>query len=330
MLEPGAAQKAPRNVLVWHVHGSWTQAFVAGAHRYLIPVAADRGSGGIGLAGRSWPNAREVALEELRQCDIDLVVLQRPEEVELLAQWAGRRAGVDLPAVYVEHNAPRPHAERSRHPLADQSDIPLIHVTDFNRLMWDNGSAPTQVIDHGMADPGQLYTGDIPRVAAMINEPVRRARTVGTDLLQPLSAYGQIDVWGMGTEALSADNGAVIGRGDVAAPQLWTQVARRRVYLHTARWTSLGLSLVEAMFLGMPVVAVGTTMAPFVVPTEAGVVSADVCALGSGVREFLNDHAAAVAAGKAAREFATTRFGLKRFLTQWDEVIDQVIEEQRS
>lgn len=33
-------------------------------------------------------------------------------------------------------------------------------------------------------------------------------------------------------------------------------MARRRVYLHTARWTSLGLSLLEAMHLGMPVVAV--------------------------------------------------------------------------
>ncbi|OBJ54893.1 glycosyltransferase [Mycobacterium sp. 1423905.2] len=330
MSEAGAAQKAPRSVLVWHVHGSWTQAFVAGPHRYLIPIAPDRGSGGIGLAGRSWPNAREVPLEGLRDCDVDLVVLQRPHEAELVCRWVGRTPGVDLPAVYVEHNAPRPHAEQSRHHLAERSDIPLIHVTDFNRLMWDNGSAPTRVIDHGMADPGHLYTGDILRVATMINEPVRRGRTVGTDLLEPLSAHGQIDVWGMGTEALGGQHRGVVGRGDVLAPRLWAQVASRRVYLHTARWTSLGLSLVEAMFLGMPVVAVGTTMAPFVVPPEAGVVSADVIRLGQGLRDFLNDHAMAVAAGKAAREFATARFGLKRFLSEWDEVIHQVIEEQRS
>jgi glycosyltransferase involved in cell wall biosynthesis len=30
-------------------------------------------------------------------------------------------------------------------------------------------------------------------------------------------------------------------------------MARRRVYLHPVRWTSLGLSLIEAMHLGMPV-----------------------------------------------------------------------------
>ncbi|UGU22409.1 glycosyltransferase [Mycobacterium avium] len=320
MLDPVRA----KNVLVWHVHGSWTQSFVAGRHRYLIPVAPDRGPDGIGLAGRCWPNAREVAFEDLADRDIDLVVLQRPHEAELVARWAGRRVGVDVPAVYVEHNTPRPSAAQTRHPLADRADIPLVHVTDFNRLMWDNGIAPTRVIDHGVADPGPLYSGEIPRVATMINEPGRRGRIVGADLLEPLSAYAQIDVWGIGTEGLCANRGAVRGRGDVPTPRLFGDVARRRVYLHTARWTSLGLSLIEAMLLGMPVVAVGSTMAPFVIPCEAGVVSADPARLGEGLRGFLDDQARAVAAGKAARDFATARFGLKRFLADWDRVIGEL------
>jgi len=37
----------------------------------------------------------------------------------------------------------------------------------------------------------------------------------------------------------------------------------------------------------------------------------------------LNDHAMAEAAGKAAREFATARFALERFLTEWDQVIEE-------
>lgn len=319
MSDPGRAKR----VLVWHVHGSWAQAFVAGGHRYLIPVAADRGQGGIGLAGRSWPNAQEIPLEDLAAEDIDLVVLQRPHEEELVARWTGRRPGLDLPAVYVEHNAPREHAAQTRHPLAERHDIPLVHVTAFNRLMWDSGRAPTRVIDHGVADPGQLYTGDVPRAATMINEPARRGRVVGADLLEPLSKYAQIDVWGIGTEGICVNRGAVTGRGDVAAPQLWRQIARRRVYLHTARWTSLGLSVIEAMLLGMPIVAVGSTMAPFVIPAEAGVVSPDPVTLGEGLRDYLDDHATAAAAGKAAREFATARFGLDRFLAEWDQLIEE-------
>jgi glycosyltransferase involved in cell wall biosynthesis len=202
-----------------------------------------------------------------------------------------------------------------------------VHETDFNALMWDNGIAATEVITHGIADPGGLYSGEVLSAATMINEPLRRWRTVGTDLLEPLSAYAPIDVWGIGTDGLNVElrcGSRVTGRGDVSTPDLWADVAQRRVYVHTARWTSLGLSLLEAMVLGMPIVSVATTMAPLVVPDEAGVVSADVTSLGNALQRFLTDHGAAMAAGKAAREYALAHFNLERFLTDWDELIDDV------
>lgn len=312
-----------RALLAWHVHGSWMQALVAGAHRYLVPVNAARDADGRGLLGRDWPQAREVDAHRLRDEDIDLVILQRPAEIELAERWTGRRPGVDLPAVFVEHNAPRPRAVDSVHPLADRTDIPIVHVTDFNRLMWDCGRAPTLVIDHGIADPGHRYSGELAAAATMINEPLRRWRTVGADLLAPLGARVPVDVWGIGTAALAGQGWpGVCGRGDVPGPQLWPEVARRRVFLHTARWTSLGLSLLEAMFLGMPVVAVASTMAPLVVPAEAGVVSADVETLAAALERFISDPPAAAAAGKAARDFALAHFSLDRFLRDWDRLID--------
>jgi glycosyltransferase involved in cell wall biosynthesis len=310
-----------RSVLVWHVHGSWTEAFVAGRHRCVIPVNEERDADGRGLCGRDWPRAQEISLQHLSDEDIGMVVLQRPGEIELVTRWLGRRPGIDIPAVYVEHNTPRPFAVDSVHPLARRDDIPLIHVTDFNRMMWDNGIAPARVINHGIADPGHLYTGQIAAAATMINEPRRRWRTVGADLLEELSAHVPIDVWGIESEALS-QAGRVCGQGDVAAPQLLHLVAQRRVYLHTARWTSLGLSLIEAMYLGMPVVAVASTMAPLVVPQEAGVVCADVTTLAHALEGFVTDLPAAAAAGKAARDFAMTHFALDRFLAEWDDVIE--------
>ena len=48
------------------------------------------------------------------------------------------------------------------------------------------------------------------------------------------------------------------------------ELARRRAYLHLCRWTSLGLSLIEAMAIGMPVVALATTEAVVAVPPDAG------------------------------------------------------------
>ena len=138
-----ALADSARALLVWHVHGSWTESLVAGRHRYVVPANSARDADGRGLCGRNWPRAQEVSSQRLRDEDIDLVILQRPHELDLTEQWLGRRPGIDVPAVYVEHNAPRPSPVDSIHPMAGRTDIPVVHVTDFNRLMWDNGKSRT-------------------------------------------------------------------------------------------------------------------------------------------------------------------------------------------
>jgi Glycosyl transferases group 1 len=304
-------------LLLWHVHGSWTTAFVQGQHEYVIPVLPDRGPDGRGRARTwTWPDTVvERAPQELG--DIDVVVLQRPHELDLAREWTGR---TDIPAVYVEHNAPEPHPGTSRHPLADRDDIPLVHVTNFNELYWDSGQAPTRVIEHGIVDPGPQYTGELPRVAVLINDPGRRGRLVGTDLLARFSDVAPLDLFGMNVDGLIG----VAPHENLPQRVVHTKMARRRLYLHTARWTSLGLSLIEAMHLGMPVVAVAGTEAAEAVPSPAGVVSTDIARLSAAVRDYLNDPEAARMAGKAARGYALERYGLGRFLADWDGLLEEV------
>ena len=167
-------------VLLWHVHGSWTTAFVQGRHEYLLPVTPDRGPDGLGRARTwDWPaSAREVSPEALREEDVDVVVLQRARDLELVRAWLGREPGREIPAVFLEHNAPglEPHdgpVPHTRHPLADRDDIPIAHVTHFNRLFYDNGRAPTTVIEHGIVDPGERWTGELARAAVRhyVDEP---------------------------------------------------------------------------------------------------------------------------------------------------------------
>ena len=107
--------------------------------------------------------------------------------------------------------------------------------------------------------------------------------------------------------------GDVGGLDDVPQDRLHDEMARRRVYLHPNRWTSLGLSLLEAMHLGMPVVALATTEVPEAVPPAAGVVSNRVDVLADGLRAFVADPGAAQAAGQVARRTALERYGLGRF-----------------
>lgn len=311
-------------ILMWHVHGSWTTSFVQGDHEYLLPVTPGRDSDGLGRARTwDWPaSAVEVPHDRLADTDFDLVLLQRPHEIELAERWTGRRPGRDVPAVYVEHNTPGGEVPFTRHPLADQSDIPVVHVTHFNRLFWDCGDAPTDVVEHGIVDPGHLYSGDWARAAVVVNDPVRRWRAVGTDLLPGLSETAALDVFGMNVHRL---NDAL----DIPGDRLWTfedlpqdrlhmELARRRVYVHTSRWTSLGLSLLEAMHLGMPVVALATTEAVAAVPPEAGVVTTRPDELKAAVWRFVHDPSEAQVVGAAAREAALSRYGLGRFLADWD------------
>jgi hypothetical protein len=327
------------NVLLWHVHGSWTTAFVQGRHDYLLPVMAGPGGrrspDGLGRARTwDWPaSAREVTPEALREERVDVVVLQRTRDLELVREWLGREPGRDLPAVFLEHNAPGlepgdgpvPH---TRHPLGDRDDIPIAHVTHFNRLFYDNGRAPTTVIEHGIVDPGERYTGELARAAVVTNEPVRRGRTVGADLLPGLARVAPVDVFGMGLaglhETYGLDPDRVTLHDDPPQAAMHAELARRRVYVHPVRWTSLGLSLLEAMHLGMPVVGLATTEAVEAVPAEGGVLSTRPERLWEAVREFLHDEDAARLAGKAARAAALERYGLDRFLRDWDVLLEEV------
>ena len=109
--------------------------------------------------------------------------------------------------------------------------------------------------------------------------------------------------------------------GDLPQHRMHDEMARRRVYLHPLRWTSLGLSLLEAMHLGMPVVAVATTEALY---RRARVCSTDVERL---VRELR------VLAAEPERREPWARPGGRTCcagtastssLTSWDDVLDQV------
>ncbi|SCF05578.1 Glycosyl transferases group 1 [Micromonospora coriariae] len=320
------------NVLLWHVHGSWTTSFVHGRHRYLVPVTADRGPYGLGRARTyDWPaHAVEVAPEELRGTEVDLVVLQRPEELELAERWLGRRPGRDLPAVYVEHNTPRGDVPNTRHPMADRDDLLLTHVTHFNELFWDSGGTRTAVVEHGIVPPRVEWTGDLDRLAVVTNEPVRRWRVTGTDLMPRFAAVAPLDVYGMGVAglpealAIAGDpGGPVTGHEDLPQDRMHAEVARRRAYLHLCRWTSLGLSLIEAMAIGMPVIALATTEAVDAVPPDAGVLSTRVDTLVEAARWLAGDREAALRLGARAREVTKQRFGLDRFLADWDRLLEE-------
>jgi hypothetical protein len=309
-------------VFMWHVHGSYQTALVRGPHDYLLPVLPDRGPDGRGRAQTwDWPaNAIEITPEQAADEDVDVLVVQRPHELELAERWLGGRRP---PTIYLEHSSPQGRIAEMRHPAADRDDLLLVHVTHFNAVFWDAGGTPTRVVEHGIVDPGARYTGELPRAAVVINEARRRARVTGTDLLERFAHAAPLDLFGMDARSLDRGNG-LRAIEDLPQADLHAEMARRRVYLHPIRWTSLGLSLLEAMHLGMPVVALGTTEVHEAVPAAAGVVSTKLDVLAGAMRRLVNDPDEAAERGRAARAAALERYGLARFLSDWDEILEEV------
>jgi hypothetical protein len=295
-------------------------AFVQGGHEYVVPVLPDRGADGRGRAQTwEWPkNVAEIAPSDLAGFKPDIVILQRPHEYELVQSWLGLRPGTDVPALYVEHNAPQGRINAMRHPAADWKGVHVVHVTNFNDLFWDCGNRPTHVIEHGIIDPGYRYTGEVAACAVVINEPQRRARVTGTDLLERIQSRVPIELFGMGA-------GARGGYENLPQDRLHGEIARRRIYFHPIRWTSLGLSLIEAMQLGMPVVALATTEIPEAVPDGTGIISTNVRTLVESLERLLDDPDRCRDLGRHARAHARKRYGLERFLQDWDRLFQEIV-----
>jgi hypothetical protein len=315
-------------ILAWHVHAAWMTSFVQGPHEYLVPVLPDRGADGMGRAQTyHWPDSvRELTPEQLRGADFDVVLLQRPSELELFQRWTGRALGHHgVPAVYVEHNTPRGDVNEWQHPLAGRADIPIVHVTEFNRTMWDNGIAPALVIDHGVPDYGYGYTGELDSLVVSVNEPVRRWRVAGTDLVARIAEQVPVSVYGMGTAELRSriPHGLAMV-DDLSQDELHERMAHHFAYLHPYRWTSLGLSLLEAMTIGLPVLVLAATAAPEAVPEQAGLVTSNVERLAATASRWRADRDEARERGKAARDHALRYFGLPRFLDDWDRLLKEV------
>ncbi|SQD96854.1 MULTISPECIES: glycosyltransferase [unclassified Parafrankia] len=106
----------------------------------------------------------------------------------------------------------------------------------------------------------------------------RRGRVTGTDLLTRFATgAAPVDAFGIGVDAPPAHTGLAPDRlatyDDVSQAAMHEQFARRRVYVHLPRRASLGLSLLEATHLGMPVVALAVTEAYEAVPPGDGALS---------------------------------------------------------
>jgi hypothetical protein len=306
-------------ILTWHVHGSYLYYLSHVAHDIYVPVKAGRPAayGGLPPGGYRWPaNLHEIAVEDVPSAALDVVVSQTHaqwlEDRQTLLSPAQRR----LPRLHIEHDPPREHPVDQRHPV-DDPDALLVHVTAFNDLMWDSGRTPTRVVEHGVVVPDDVqYTGEIPKGLVVVNDLPTRGRRVGADLFRQVRGELPLELVGLRSEDEPG------GLGPVPHERLLAFEARYRFLFNPIRYTSLALTVCEAMMVGMPVVALATTeYSTAIEDGVSGYVDTSVARLVERMRDLLDDPADARRLGEGARRAARERFAIDRFVRDWNDAL---------
>jgi glycosyltransferase involved in cell wall biosynthesis len=311
-------------ILTWHIHGSYLHYLTQVPHEFYLPVKTGKPEGyGGRLKGFPWgENVHEVAADEVKNQSFDCILFQSrrnylQDQYEILTE-AQRR----LPRIYLEHDPPREHPTDTQH-IVDDSDVLLVHVTHFNHLMWDCGATPTCVVEHGVLLPKPVnYTGTLARGIVVANGIRSRGRRLGLDIFQRTQQKIPLDLIGMDAESLG-------GLGEVPHADLPAFEARYRFFFHPVRYTSLGLAVCEAMMVGLPIVGLATTELATVIENDvSGYIDTNLECLIERMQELLHDPQQAQRLGQGAKEQARSRFGIQRFIDDWNQVFDRVMSVQ--
>ncbi|HEY0272863.1 MAG TPA: glycosyltransferase [Chitinophaga sp.] len=301
-------------IFTWHIHGSYLYYLSQGPYDIFIPVDGSQREGyyGRGQTFPFGPNVIEVPAEDVKHLALDVILFQTfqnylADQYTLLSET--QRA---LPRIFLQHDPPLHHPVDEVHPVDDPHMV-LVHVTQFNRLMFNNNHTPAQVIEHGVQVPDIPYQGDIARGIVVINNLPERGRRLGLDIFRYVSARVPLDLVGMGNGEL--------GLGEVLHPQLPAFISRYRFFFNPIRYTSLGLAVGEAMQLGVPVVGLATTeMATLIRDGENGFLHTDVDYLVEKMKALLADRALAARLGAAGKATAMERFNIQRFVREWEQL----------
>jgi len=319
-------EPAMPRVLTWHVHGSYLYYLARARCQFILPIRPGRPEGYGGRNGDfDWPdNVVEVPAEAVPDLDIDVVLTQsrrnyQEDRFDLLSPDQLR-----LPLVHIEHDPPRESPTDARH-FVDEAGALLVHVTPFNALMWDSGHVATAVIDHGVEVPdGLRFTGDRLRAITAVNNLARRGRRLGPDVFDHIAARVPVDLVGMN----AADRGGVEGLGRL---DLFALEVQYRCFFHPIRYTSLGLAVIEAMMLGLPVVGLATTeLATVIENGRSGYVDTDIDRLTSHLGRLVHNREEAARLGENARAAALDRFHIDRFAEEWTATLKDVASRPRA
>lgn len=309
-------------ILTWHVHGNYLYYLTQVPHDFYLVTDAARSVHHTGRSGTlPWgDNVHEAPVEQLATMAFDVVLYQSRDTWDVDRHTVLTPEQAALPRIYLEHDPPQTHPTDAPHWVDDPGTL-LVHVTAFNEMMWLNGRTPTRVVEHGVKplDAHARYGGERPSGLVVVNNLDLRGRRLGHDIYQRVAREVPLELVGMGSERCG-------GQGEVVNHGLPARMAAHRFFFNPIRYTSLGLAVIEAMMVGVPVVALATTeLVSVIVDRRNGLIDTRLDRLVAGMHELLDDTALARDLGEAGRRTAVERFGIERFVADWCATLRDVV-----
>ena len=308
-----------KRVLTWHVHGNYLYYLTHATHDFYLPVKPGLPEGYGGRSGSlPWgENVFEIDADDVKNRPFDVILYQShrnylEDRLQILSPEQ-----LKLPQVYLEHDPPLEHPTDTHHPVDDPNML-IVHVTHYNRLMWDNNRTPTTVIEHGVVVPEDVhYSGELEKGISVVNNIARRGRRTGPDIFEYARQHVPLDLVGMN----ASDVG---GLGEVPYDQLTRVEAHYRFFFNPIRYTSLGLSVLEAMMVGMPILGLATTEMPVTILNGVtGYIDTNLDRLIERMRDLIAQPEEARKMSENARAYALEHHNIQRFIQDWDRVFNQ-------
>lgn len=308
-------------ILTWHVHGSYLYYLTQTPCQFFLPVKEGKPEGYGGRSGSfHWgDNVHEVEAAQVKDLEFDCILFQSKknyleDQYDIISPKQR-----ELPRIYLEHDPPR-EVPTDTHHIVDDPDTLIVHVTHFNKLMWNNNQSPAKVIEHGVTIPdGVNYSGALNKGIVIINGIAKRGRRLGLDIFEAVREEVPLDIIGMGSEAVG-------GLGEVPPPELPAFISRYRFFFNPIRYTSMGLAVCEAMMIGLPIIGLATTeMAVNITNDSSGYVHTNVDYLVEKMKLLLEDKEKASQLGMGARVAARKTFNIDRFTKDWMETFEAEI-----
>lgn len=259
--------------------------------------------------------------------DLDLIIAQNPFEHLSIAKSIAHQ--LDIPVISIWHTLPAPGFDfnQLRANAEMLSDCLHVFISDFNKKEWQFAANSGTVIRHGVNTDFWSPSGERkPHALSVVNDWINRDWCCGfsqwkagiMDQEVPHKVMGDTPGLSKPSESLEELRGAF---------------QEAQVFVNTSTVSPIPMSLLEAMSCGCGVVSANTCMIPEIISHGFNgylVEPDDVEGLTRYTKELLEDKAKAKRFGHNARNTITERFGISRFVTEWNKTIEHVLCNQKA